>query len=168
MHLDGRSGYAETRTAVLDTSSSYSVEAWVRLDRLPAKFATAVSQDSHRDGAFYLQYSSDDRRFAMSAIDSSVLPLRSLSKQVPKPGIWYQLVGVRDADSGTRSLYVDGMLQATICASGVETAPGRLQIGRAHFGDEYRDYFPGSIARVTVYQRALNEAEVLALFRAGA
>jgi Concanavalin A-like lectin/glucanases superfamily len=167
MHLDGSTGFAQTSAAVLDTRGSYSVEAWVQLDRLPTLFATAVSQDSDRASAFYLQYSGIDRGFAMSAIDPQGTR-RALSKEEPKPGVWYHMAGVRDADSGTRSLYVDGVLQAEIAASGVGTMPGRLQIGRARFDCEPRDYFPGSIARVTVYQRALRGTEVLALFRAGA
>jgi Concanavalin A-like lectin/glucanases superfamily len=166
MHLDGSSGFAETDAAVIDPETSYSVEAWVRLDRLPANFSTAVSQDSGDASAFYLQYSTDERRFAMASIDGH--PVRATSADEPKPAVWYQLVGVLDTYSGTRSLYVDGVLQMTVRVP-PRAAPaelGQLQIGRAQFGGNPADYWPGSIARVTVYQRALSATEVLELFQA--
>ena len=166
MHLDGSSGFAQTDTPVLDVGRSYSVEAWVRLDHLPATFSTAVSQDSGDASAFYLQYSSEERRFAMASIEGH--PWRATSAEEPQPARWYQLVGVLDTDSGTRSLYVDGVLQMTLrLPPGAPPAPGLLQIGRARGGGNPVDYWPGSIARVTVYQQALSALEVLALNHVG-
>jgi len=166
MHLDGSSGFAQTDAAVLDAGSSYTVEAWVRLDRLPASFSTAVSQDSGDASSFYLQYSTDERRFAMASIDGQ--PVRATSAEEPKPAVWYQLVGILDIVSGTRSLYVDGVLQMTIrVPPRAPPAPGQLQIGRARYGGNPTDYWPGSIARVTVYQRALSAEDVLVLYHTG-
>ena len=57
VRFDGTArGYGETGRPVLDPTASYTVTAWVRLDRVPDGFATAVSEDAGSDSAFALQY----------------------------------------------------------------------------------------------------------------
>jgi hypothetical protein len=105
VEFDGIRGYAETSRAVLDTAGSYSVAAWVRLDRVPAGFATAVSQDGGADSAFALQYVPSGH-WSMSGPAA-----RALSDDPPVRGQWTHLAGVRDASTGQWVLYVDGVRQ---------------------------------------------------------
>jgi hypothetical protein len=105
VRFDGSRGYGETRRPVLDSAGSYSVAAWVRLDRVPDGFATAVSQDGGRDSAFALQYVPSGH-WAMSGLAG-----RALSEDPPVRGTWTHLAGVRDATTGQWVLYVDGVRQ---------------------------------------------------------
>lgn len=109
--FDGTRGYGETSRSVLDATGSYSVAAWVRLDRVPDGFATAVSQDGGPDSAFALQYVPSGH-WSMSGPDQ-----RALSEDPPVRGRWTHLVGVRDATAGQWVLYVDGVRQAPVATS---------------------------------------------------
>ncbi len=109
--FDGTRGYGETSRSVLDTTGSYSVAAWVRLDRVPDGFATAVSQDGGADSAFALQYVPSGH-WAMSGPDE-----RALSEDPPVRGQWTHLAGVRDAATGQWVLYVDGVRQPPAATS---------------------------------------------------
>ncbi|HEY6748628.1 MAG TPA: LamG domain-containing protein [Mycobacteriales bacterium] len=120
VRFDGTRGYSETSRPVLDTAGSYSVAAWVRLDRVPDGFATAVSQDGGRDSAFALQYVPSGQ-WAMGGPGG-----RALSEDPPVRGTWTHLAGVRDATTGQWVLYVDGRRQVPAApspGSGSASAP---------------------------------------------
>lgn len=106
LQFNGSDQFADTGAAILDTEGSYSVSAWVKLDRL-GSFATAVSQDGPSNSAFFLQYSGADNRFAFSFAG-----VRALAPAAPQTGQWYHLTGVRDAASGALTLYVNGQKAA--------------------------------------------------------
>jgi hypothetical protein len=167
---DGRNGpglqfggdsFVDTGSALVDTTGNYSVAAWVKLDSLGG-FATAVSQDGASDSGYFLQYSGADNRFAFSFVG-----VRALAPQAPETGRWYHLVGVRDVESGTLKLYVDGQLAGTTNACVGSDAQGNTVIGRAKFGGNPVDYWRGGIDQVHVFDRALPADEVAALHELG-
>ncbi|GAA1499864.1 hypothetical protein GCM10009827_003920 [Dactylosporangium maewongense] len=155
--LNGSGQYADTGRAVLPTTGNYTVAAWVRLDAAGA-FRTVVSQDGATSSAFFLQYSGADKTFAMSFADR-----RALAPLTPVTGRWYHLAGVRDADAGHLSLYVDGVLARQIDACTADAATGPLVTGRARWGGAPVDYWAGAIDDVRAYDRALTAAQVKAL-----
>ncbi|MGI5184782.1 LamG-like jellyroll fold domain-containing protein [Dactylosporangium sp. CA-152071] len=155
--LNGSGQYADTGRAVLPTTGNYTVAAWVRLDAAGA-FRTVVSQDGATSSAFFLQYSGADKTFAMSFADR-----RALAPLTPVTGRWYHLAGVRDANAGHLSLYVDGVLARQIDACTADAATGPLVIGRARWGGAPVDYWAGAIDDVRAYDRALTAAQVKAL-----
>ena len=159
--LDG-TGYADTGASILDTTGSFSVSAWVRLDSAGGAFATAVSQDGPANSAFFLQYSGADGRFAFSTVSG-----RALAPTAPEVGRWYHLVGVRDAVAGQLKLYVDGQLAGTRAQCLLEPGPGHTVIGRGKYGGAPVDYWRGAVDEVHVYDRALSATEVAQLAAAG-
>jgi hypothetical protein len=159
--FNGTDQYADTGAAILDTTGDYSVSAWVRLDRR-GSFATAVSQDGATDSAFFLQYSGADDRFAFSFAG-----VRALAPSAPQTGQWYHLVGVRDATKGTLTLYVNGERAGTAPACLGDASSGDTVIGRARFGGNPVDFWPGAIDQVHVYDRALSADEADRLYRSG-
>jgi hypothetical protein len=158
----GGSAYVDTGAAIVDTAGSYSASAWVKVDSPGDAFQTAVSQDASSNSAFFLQYSGADHRFAMSFAG-----VRALAPAAPEAGRWYHLTGVRDADRGTLSLYVDGTLAAQVdaCASGASAGP--LVIGRAKWQGNPVDYWRGALDQVHVFDRALSASEVKELYTSG-
>ncbi|MEU8222783.1 LamG-like jellyroll fold domain-containing protein [Kribbella sp. NPDC048915] len=161
--LNGQGQYADTGAALLDTSKNYTASAWVKLNKADGSFQTFVSQDGDRDSAFFLQYSGQDERFAMSFPG-----IRALSPTKPNPGQWYHVTGVRDVVQGELKLYVDGELVATKSACSLDsTATGNTVIGRAKFGGNPVDFLDGTIDQVHLYDRALTDAEVQALYASG-
>ncbi|ROP35887.1 LamG-like jellyroll fold domain-containing protein [Saccharothrix texasensis] len=153
--FDGNGDYAQTAGPVLDTTGSYSVSAWVRMDSLPGNYATAVSQDGRRvENPFYLQYGQG--RWAFSVPGGR----RATLAATPEPGRWYHLVGVRDEAAGENRLYVDGVRAAAIPIGPDEVSTGPLAIGRAKYAGVRGDFWHGSVDEVRAVDRALTDAEV--------
>jgi hypothetical protein len=161
--LNGSGQYVDTGAQLLDTSGNYTATAWVKLNKADGSFQTVVSQDGDRDSAFFLQYSGQDQRFAMSFPGQ-----RALAPTKPNPGQWYHLTGVRDAAKGELKLYVDGELVATKSACSLDaTSTGHAVIGRAKFGGNSVDYLDGTVDQVHFFDRALTATEVKDLYTSG-
>jgi hypothetical protein len=157
--FDG-AGEADTGAALANPRGSYSVSAWVRLDEAGQDFQTVVSQDTGTHSAFFLQYSGQDQRWAMSDVG-----LRTLSPEKPEPGRWYHLVGVRDVKAGTLSLYVDGEHAQTKSACLADAGEGNTVIGRAQYGGQEVDHLRGDVDEVRIFDRALSPEEIAELAR---
>jgi hypothetical protein len=161
--LNGSGQYVDTGAALLDTGKNYTASAWVKLNRADGSFQTFVSQDGDRDSAFFLQYSGQDQRFAMSFPG-----VRALAPTKPNPGQWYHVTGVRDVVKGELRLYVDGQLVATKAACSLDAgSTGNTVIGRAKFGGNSVDYLDGTVDQVHLYDRALTDEEVQTLYTSG-
>ena len=157
LQFDGSGGHAETAGPVVDTAGNFTVSAWVKLDRLDG-WRTAVSQDGDVQSAFFLQKTADTNRFSFSTAGG-----RALSTFTPETGRWYHLVGVRDASTGTHTLYVDGASQASFGQCLNPESNGPLAVGRARWGGNDVDFWPGAVDEVHVWDRALDAAEVAQL-----
>ncbi len=162
LQFNGTDQYAQTAGPVLDTTGNFSVSAWVKLDST-GHFATAVSQDGTGISGFFLQYSAADNRWAFSTDQG-----RALSDAPPVTGQWTQLVGVHDANNGTYTLYVNGQAQAKVLNQCLGTpSAGPLAVGRALFGGNKVDFWPGTIDQVHAWNRALSAADVATLYQSG-
>ncbi|EGX58502.1 putative hydrolase [Streptomyces zinciresistens K42] len=162
LKFDGKGQYAQTAGPVLDTTASYSVSAWVRLDELPGNYATAVSQDTRRQASpFYLQYGQGAFSFSTPGENRSRLAL------TPEKGRWYQLVGVRDSTDNTIRLYVDGKPAATATGGAAYPSTGPLAVGRAQWDGNNTDFWNGAVDEVRAFDKALSAEEVSALYSAG-
>jgi hypothetical protein len=164
---NGNGQFADTGAALLDTTGNYSAAAWVKFDdsgdgTVGGAFQTVVSQDSTSNSAFFLQYSGQDKRLAFSFIGA-----RALAPTAPAPGQWYHVVGVRDAVSGQLKLYVNGQLAGTKNACLGEASSGHTVIGRGQYGGNPVDFLKGAVDQVHIYDRALSDADVAALYASG-
>ncbi|MCL7424850.1 LamG-like jellyroll fold domain-containing protein [Streptomyces sp. YS415] len=159
LQFDGQKQYAATAGPVLDTTGSYSVAAWVRLDQLPGNYATAVSQDSRATAnSFYLQYGRG--AFAFSTPGER----RAQAPTALETGRWYHLVGVRDATGNEIRLYVDGTLAATATGGAALPSTGPLTVGRAHWDGSQVDFWNGAVDEVHAFDKALTAEEVGGLY----
>src|SRR4051812_17518439 len=150
---NGSNGFADTGDTVLDTTRSFSVSAWVKLNRATG-FQTVVSIDGGQVSNFFLQFRDDTRRFAFVRLpsDASVgAPAFPSATFDPVVGQWYQLTGVYDSAAKTLALYVNGQLQDTTAAPDAWAPSGHLVIGRGKFGGNPVDWVSGSIDDVRAY-----------------
>ncbi|MEU2026386.1 LamG-like jellyroll fold domain-containing protein [Streptomyces sp. NPDC016469] len=160
LKFDGDGQYAETEGPVVDTTGDYTVSAWASLDALPGNYATVVSQDGRRqENPFYLQYGQG--AFAFSTPGAH----RARAELTPELGHWYHLVGVRSGDQ--IKLYVDGKLASTAAAGSADVSSGALSVGRAKWSGNNTDFWNGSVDQVQVYDKALTDQEVTALYDGG-
>ncbi|MEV5606447.1 LamG-like jellyroll fold domain-containing protein [Streptomyces sp. NPDC052299] len=160
LKFNGEGQYAETDGPVVDTTGDYTVSAWASLDALPGNYATVVSQDGRRqENPFYLQYGQG--AFAFSTPGAH----RARAEMTPELGHWYHLVGVRSGDR--IKLYVDGKLASTAAAGSADVSSGALSVGRAKWSGNNTDFWNGSVDQVQVFDKALTDQEVTALYDGG-
>lgn len=158
--------------SAVNTSSSYSVAAWVQLNNLN-NWSTAVSQDGSNVSGFFLQYTSpsggtDGGKFAFSLVSAdstSGTSVRATSPFSPSANVWYHLVGVYDSGANTSKLYVNGVLASTRSVTAAWNATGNTAIGRAKWGGA-TDFWPGLIDDVRIYNRVLSDQDVSSLYQA--
>jgi RHS repeat-associated protein len=154
-------GRLATTGPAVDTTRSFTVSAWVRMDEAQSN-QIAVSQDGTRYPAFGLGYDSEANAWQMSMCAADrpecVAPL---SQGHAALDTWTHLAGVYDADAKTINLYVNGVSQGSTswCCTVNSAAP--LSIGDVQWDAPGRTAnWPGNIADVQIYQRALDAAEI--------
>ena len=169
LQVDGEGSDAISRDTKLDTSSSFSISLWVRLDEL-SSYDTFASMAGAQVGAFYLQKRDNQRlSFAtFSSDDTSAEPCVASAQIQPRAGEWYHVVGTRDAETREQLIYVDGALSGrTNCAGEVFPADGPLTLGSGIYSAEAADFFVGALDEVGLIQRVLSPQDVFDLYRAG-
>ncbi|MFG1956412.1 LamG-like jellyroll fold domain-containing protein [Nonomuraea sp. NPDC049028] len=162
--LDGGTAYAETTGgATVDTAKTFSVSAWVKLDRLDTAYRTALSQDGTRISGFFLQYNPNTKKwnFMMPASDADAAARHVAESAGPAvAGRWTHLVGEYDAAAKEIKLYVDGVAGAPAAHTTPWSASGTVQLGRARYAAGPVDYWPGSLDEVRIYDRTLATEEI--------
>jgi hypothetical protein len=175
LSLNGTTAYAATADTVLDTSTSYTVSAWVRIDAGVSRTMTVLTQTPESGSPFGAKYIPFALSYAggggdiwsMSVLDSGGTIHKASAQRATPRGVWTHVAGVHDAATKKISLYLNGVLQATVDAGTAWKATGPLQIGRGIWADAYTDYLQGSADEISVWQRALtgkqiaDEAELL-------
>jgi hypothetical protein len=162
--------YAQTAGPVADTSRNFTVTAWARLTATTGT-ATLVTQEGARTGAFALQYSKADDRWALArtgADADAATTVRALSSAAPRVNEWTHLTGVYDAAAGRLSLYVNGNLESTVAFTQPWNATGPLTIGRGKAAGTAAEFWPGDVDDVRVYGRAMFADEVAELVNSAA
>ncbi|BCJ76652.1 hypothetical protein CS0771_61960 [Catellatospora sp. IY07-71] len=162
--FDGSSsGYAKYTGAVIDTTRSFAVSAWVRIANLNlggTSNKTVLDQRGSNRGAFYLQHhvtsGANDWAFQIPDHDgTTAATYKSVySTTIPKAGVWTHLVGMYDAATRTSSLYVNGTLEGTKTGVIPFAATRYLALGANWSGD---------LDEVAIWQRTLDPREIGAL-----
>ncbi|MFF4724701.1 ricin-type beta-trefoil lectin domain protein [Streptomyces mirabilis] len=169
LSLNGTAGYATTNAPGVDTSGSFTVSAWVRLNSLTGGNSTFVSQsDAPSVGAangFQLYYSSGSGVWAFGRHndDTTSTSFTAVYGAKAVAGKWTHLVGVFNADAGQLLLYVNGRLSATKAYTGTDwNAVGPVQFGRRLYQGAYGEYADGRLSDVRLYPTALPPADAAA------
>ncbi|MFI9547840.1 LamG domain-containing protein [Streptomyces sp. NPDC052016] len=163
LSLNGTTSYAATAGTVLDTSAYYTVSAWVRIDAGVSRTMTVLTQTPDSGSPFGKKYIPFGLSYAggggdtwsMSVLDSGGAIHKASAQRATPRGVWTHVAGVYDAATKKISLYLNGVLQASVDAGTVWKATGPLQIGRGIWADAYTDYLQGSVDEVSVWRWAL-------------
>lgn len=170
LSLDGTSGHARTSGQVLDTTSSFSVSAWARIDEL-GQARTLLAQEGTTVSPFRLMYRADDDAWCFTArlTDGASGALESACGPAAEVGQWVHLAGVYDAHAGEARLYVNGLMVDAAAVPNLWSATGSFLIGRAADVDGLGsgEHFSGEITQVLALQRVLSPAEIAHLAMAG-
>jgi hypothetical protein len=158
--LNGTGGYASTATPVVDTSRAFTISAWAK-PTTAAGHLTVVGQDAPTSSPFYLQYTGSTGRWTFTTIGADNSISRVAATTPTRAGAWTHLLGVYRPDDGRIDLYVDGRLEGTGHAK-IRPATGNLVVGASIWNNARTDFFGGSVDKVRVWDRALNEGEAAA------
>ncbi|WNM29437.1 LamG-like jellyroll fold domain-containing protein [Streptomyces sp. Li-HN-5-11] len=160
---NGTSGYAVTASSALDTTNSFTVSAWVRLNSLSTN-STFISQEGVNADGFQLYYSTAYgwvfNRHASDVASPTIV--RARSSATPVTGVWTHLLGVYDAQTQEIRLYVNGVNDGSLNAPFTTPwkAAGPVDIGRRLYQGTWGEYMAGSIDEVTIWNRILSSEEV--------
>ncbi|SCK30813.1 LamG domain-containing protein [Streptomyces sp. WMMB 322] len=153
---------------VVDTESSFSVSARVRLDDTEER-QVVVSQDADRASGFMLQYDAEEDRWEMRIPEDDDEDAEDADADEaaadfgPEPGEWTHLTGVYDDPGNEIRLYVDGRLEDVTEHDGDFASEGGFAVGRGlSFGEGFRGTL-GSIDDVRAFGKALTAGQVAAL-----
>ncbi|MCE6995373.1 DNRLRE domain-containing protein [Saccharothrix sp. S26] len=160
VRLSGSGQHVSAPNAV-DTTRSFSVSAWARVDQA-GRQASVVSQSGATLSGFTLRSTAGGRwSFAMPRLDISGGGGIDEALGTPvQSGVWTHLVGVYSRDRGRVELYVNG-LPAGSAAHTTTTfnATGNLLIGRSKMDSD----FAGAVDDVSVHGRPLFVDEIRAM-----
>ncbi|WP_037625585.1 LamG domain-containing protein [Streptomyces aureus] len=159
--LNGTTGYGSATGPAVDTSKSFTVSAWVKLNSLAAN-STFISQNGTTNNGFQLYFSSGAQSWAFGrhSTDTSSAVWRATYGTKAVAGRWTHLVGIYDATAKEIRLYVDGKLAATTdWTYSPWNATGPLQLGRKLASGTYGEYTNGAISNVRIYPYALPPAD---------
>jgi hypothetical protein len=164
--LNGTSQYVGGGGPAIRTDRSFTVTAWAYLTGTGTS-RTAVSQDGSTISGFRLQYASVNNRwaFTMFTSDSTSAAVRNaLSAAAPTLNSWTHLAGVYDDEADQLRIYVNGAPHGTASHATDWNATGPVAAGRGKWNGSISSFFPGGIDGVQLYQRALTDSEVSAVY----
>ncbi|MFI0939445.1 LamG-like jellyroll fold domain-containing protein [Streptomyces sp. NPDC021020] len=165
VQLDGTTSYLESDIPTVHTNSSFSVGAWVKLDRMPTTAAIVAAQPGNHSPGFELYYSYDYNRWVFNqftADTASATPVRAMPSTAG--GVvanqWYHLLGSYNGVDHNLRMYIDGQLVGTTPYTTAWDARRGLQIGAGNYDGSPASFFPGTIDDVRIYDKALTDADV--------
>ncbi|WP_239009254.1 LamG-like jellyroll fold domain-containing protein [Streptomyces sp. CFMR 7] len=171
--FNGTNGYARIGQASgphVNTSRSFTVSAWAKLDRKPTSAGIITAQAGQQRPGFELYYSSTyDRwafnQYASDSADAKIIRAMQADGVTARLGEWVHLVGVHDTVAETLTLYVNGTKAGATKLSGAFYADQSMYIGASNHSGAVGNFFPGTIDEVRLFDRPVSDEEVLQMFR---
>lgn len=172
LDFDGTTNYAETSGQVLNTSGSFTVSAWVKLDK-GDQTGVIVSQIGTNGSAFTLRYdtSEDTDSWSFTTLstdednaDNDMNWADSLDDITV--GQWVQVAASYNAQTHTMWVYTDGQPEEGFSSDGITpfNATGPLVIGADQENGVITNLFPGEISNVQAWNYTLDDQQIQAFY----
>jgi choice-of-anchor A domain-containing protein len=160
-----------TERLEFDASQGLAIEAWVRVSRGGSQIVFSQQSCSQRTLQLWVENNVAMFRLVGYRDDGSAIwDQRAYGTSNVVDGLPHHLVGVRDLQARTISIYVDGRLEASVPdetqTSGRLTFGVETVIGRRPWCGQTNE-FNGTIDEVAVYRKALLPDRIAAHHRAG-
>ncbi|MEV7176128.1 LamG-like jellyroll fold domain-containing protein [Kitasatospora sp. NPDC093679] len=160
-------GYAETTAAVLDTSKSFTVSAWVRYDGGQGHYsASAVSQNGPNYYAYTLGVenvggaSHWSFKIQTKPGDQDATTVVAASPGVAAVGQWTHLTGTYNQTGGFIQLSVNGQWAASSGVASGWDGHGPMEIGRTRWNGQWVDPWAGAVDEIRLWDRSLDAGEI--------
>jgi hypothetical protein len=158
---NGTTAYAASTTSAVDTSTSFTVSAWVRLSSLAANSTFLAQRGANADG-FQLYYSTLCG-WAFNRHSADVTDPVIIATCVPATAnVWTHLLGVYDAQAQKLKLYVNGVNDPTkdVAFTTPWKATGPVDFGRRLYKGTFGEYVQGSLDEVQIWNRIMSPQEI--------
>ncbi|WP_299537844.1 LamG domain-containing protein [uncultured Streptomyces sp.] len=167
LQLDGVTGHATTREAVVDTADSFTLGVTVRLTGTPDRPMTVLSQRGAHGDAFKVRYdpASHAWQLVMAGNGATGTPETVVSHVVADAGRSHRLAVVHDDASDLITLHVDGNTAASAPLRNGSASTGALQIGRGTVGGGWGEQLRGDVDEVRAYAGVLSDQQIAVLGR---
>ncbi|WP_214409225.1 LamG domain-containing protein [Sphaerisporangium fuscum] len=164
MRLDGTTGEGTTGHPVVDTTKSFTVMGWVKLDNRNSDWPI-LTQDGPGASGLALAYNWLSQRWSLCVRppDGESCALANTTAQA---GAWTHVAGVYDAERHELRVHVNGRLAGTAPYTGSFSADGPLRLGKMTRSDGFAWFLPGEMDDVRVFGRVVSPTE-LRLLMAG-
>ncbi|MEV7228566.1 LamG domain-containing protein [Polymorphospora sp. NPDC051019] len=164
--FNGFTTLATASGSALDTSKSFSVAAWLRVNDLDCSTnRTAVSADGVHVSAFFLGFECGQGKWWFrvadrDASDAGLVEVRAPVAAVPDH--WNHVAASYDAVERRLKLYIDGVLvdehspsASWLASRGAGWDAGQIVVGRGRWSGNNAAFFAGQIAGVQLFDRVL-------------
>ncbi len=153
--FDGQSTYVKIEDGTPFNLSAFSLEVWVKFDRMHENQVFMNRGGAPNLFTFYLY---DRIRFLVEDVSG----YSHANGPVPPANEWIHIVGVR-TDDGTKRLYYNGILQHESSAPGQPLdSDAPLYLGALEPGSRHLD---GQMENMKIWNKALTEEEILNLLK---
>lgn len=159
LSFDGKKDYIMLgNSSKLSGTGGFTVSAWIKTSK-SAYQNIAEQRDTSNGGRYEIEIQSSGKVY-FNTFGKGRFGFRLFSNSRVNNGEFRHVVAVREAD-GTAKIYVDGQLDASKSGSPTDLTPMAVFVG----GPNGR-LFNGLIDDLRIYNSALSENEVTALFNA--
>ncbi len=174
--LDGTNGYVSVPDSAILRPTNLTIEAWVNFSSLDTPGTASVGEQyivfkqNTRSGNFEGYFLGKARGangdyFVFNVSSSAGVSVEVDSAPTIQTGVWYHVAGMRDASN--LYLYLNGQLVSQTPV-GFPQNYGTLPLYFGSSGQSFWDRkFAGLLDEVSIYNRALSAAEILAIYNAG-
>jgi len=175
--LDGIDDYIRVpHHDALNLTSGLTIEGWVRSDCRGIRNILSKWDNVTEDFAYCLQDYQIGNRHQMRLLlcETSTTATRHdltnlVAREPVRPGTWMHVAATFDGQAAC--IYTNGSLdtiQLLGTGRAIHASQADLFIGRAAEGGNRAWYFSGRIDELSLYNRALGQAEIQSIYRAGA
>ena len=137
--------------------------AWIARDAQGAQHSI-LEKYGPTDGGYALRVTAGDNA-AFFVLTNSYAGTSVEGRASIRKNLWHLVAGVWDGH--TAAVYVNGRLDQRIAVSGA-LIPGNTPLRMGARGDDGRTPFQGAIDEIMIFDRALADAEIAAIYAAGA
>jgi len=149
--------YLSKASKVIDTTSDFSVVLYVKPDGV-----SGTQYLLHRNLAWYLRLENDEIGFWVDCTTDANYITNNANLTA---GTWYRIAAVYDQSAKSMKIFVDGSectySTSTDGVGGEVNTAGTIYLARDSAG---ANYFTGDLDEIQIFQRALEDEEVVALY----
>jgi len=165
--LNGTSSFWTTASSVVNTTTSFTVAAWVNMNASPSTSEAAVTQNGVNESGLRLGYDSGSGRWAFTMTESdstSAVFDRAIASSVTvATGTWVHLAGTFNSSTQTMTVYVNGSAAGTQSHPVTWNATGGVRVGAALDAAAGKWFWSGAVDDVRMYSTALSATDIAAL-----